>query len=210
MIVRNADGTRPEMCGNGLRCVAWDLARTRGFQEDKDYTIETDAGPRWFRVARTADADVGLVTLGMGKVQYLGDEPIAVGALDLEVAVGDAGNPHAIIFGPPRPVTEMQTIGEALGQHKLFPNGVNVGFAQRASEDSLRLVVFERGVGFTLACGTGACAAAVASWRKGIARADGPTDVILPGGTLTISASVDGQVQMRGPARLVYVGELNL
>jgi diaminopimelate epimerase len=214
MIVRNADGTRPEMCGNGLRCVAWDLARTRGFVEGAEYIVETDAGPRSFRFAKTDDAALGLVSIGMGKVQYLGDErlKLALGeaqALELEVAIGDAGNPHAIFFGPPRSTAEMQALGEALGKSARFPNGVNVGFAQRASEDSLRLVVFERGVGFTLACGTGACAAAVAAWAKGLTRAHGPTDVVLPGGTLTITAAEEGHVEMRGPARLVFVGELN-
>jgi diaminopimelate epimerase len=211
MVVRNADGSTPEMCGNGLRCVAWELVRKGIASADTPFTIDTDAGPRTFVVRPSEDGSSAQVTINMGRVITTGKGTIVSADRTTDFTSADAGNPHAVIFGPPLDRETMTQIGVALAKDKMFPDGVNAGFATMhagAAQPTFDLVVFERGVGFTLACGTGACAAVVTAWHLGLVRNHAPTRVNLPGGTLLISREADGTILMEGPARLVYEGVL--
>jgi diaminopimelate epimerase len=199
MLILNADGSIPEMCGNGIRCVA--LAVTKGSYVSSRVLIETDAGLRECAVER--NANTGQVTVDMGSVRVLNTRLLEVQNRKLSVVEATAGNPHAILFGAfSREV--MASLGPALCTHPEFPQGTNVEFAS-VRDREIHLVVWERGVGFTLACGTGAAATAVAAWDAGLLPR-GETIVHLPGGPLTISPGVDDHVSMRGPARIVFNG----
>jgi diaminopimelate epimerase len=209
MRVVNADGSIPEMCGNGLRCVALHLARRarggrdRAHANDLELRVETDAGPRVCRVDATDSG--ALVTVDMGPVRVLGDRTVAVDGQTVVVAVADAGNPHAVLFGEFAP-SDAESLGPRIATHADFPRGTNVEFA-RAGADGIDLVVWERGVGMTLACGTGACATAAVACAKGLAQRGRPVAVRLPGGALEVTIDEVGRATMRGPARHVFSGE---
>jgi len=202
MRVINADGSVPEMCGNGLRCVALHVARARG-AKDGELTIETDAGPR--RCAVEDAQGEGIVTIDMGVVRVTGERSLEVDGEALTFALADAGNPHAILFGA-WSREAIARIGPQVATHASFPKGTNVEFA-RAGVDGIDLVVWERGVGLTLACGTGACATAAAACMRGVVEADRRIAVRLPGGTLEVTyVAATSRVIMRGPARRVFAG----
>ncbi len=205
MRVINADGSVPEMCGNGIRCVALHLAMARGLDQ-ATFTIATDAGPRTCAVERKGNR--ATVRVDMGVVTFEGDREIDVGGERLVVAIGDAGNPHAISFGE-FDDARIDALGPAIATHAAFAGGINAEFAT-VRGDAIDLVVWERGVGRTLACGTGACATAVAAIAK--KKVPGPrVRVALPGGDLEIEAGARGaSTFMTGPARLVFHGELEV
>lgn len=202
MRVVNADGSIPEMCGNGLRCVALHVARS-GKRADGSY--ETDAGLRGCVVdTRGDDAQV---TVDMGLVRSLGPKTLDLGDGEiLEVRVGDAGNPHAIVFGDFDDAT-IRRIGPKVAVHPTFAEGTNVEFATIRDRE-IDLVVWERGVGLTLACGTGACATVAVACDNGLLEWRHPTLVHLPGGALEITVTKEGGCKMRGPAHHVYSGIL--
>lgn len=203
MRVINADGSVPEMCGNGLRCVALHVARTRGLGS-ASLAIETDAGLRECRV-EDETADGALVTVDMGEVEVESDVTLEVDGVRLELTLADVGNPHAVTFtGADRALAER--LGPRVATHPRFPRGTNVEFCT-AGERGIDVVVWERGVGLTLACGTGACATAAVACAKGLAAYDQPIEVRLPGGPLLLV--IHGQSRratMRGPARRVFSG----
>jgi diaminopimelate epimerase len=199
MIVRNADGSRPEMCGNGLRCVAGHLC------QEGVVTIDTDAGPRRCEVRRTShDRAEVLVDMGVARG---GPELVAVvGGREHRFVTIDMGNPHAISFEP-HGQGALDVLGPAVAV--LPPGGTNVELVRLDEPSVLIVEVWERGVGRTLACGTGACAVAVAACDTGRARFDTPLTVVLPGGSLEITvAAATRAVRMRGPARRVFSGEV--
>ncbi len=205
MHIYNSDGSVAAMCGNGVRCVARWLAERRGL--DGEFTIETDAGPRRCSVHRGAGGEVEAVSVEMGPARVEGEQDFSVGAERLHAVRVSMGNPHAVFF-------DRATAGRAaeLGPtvEAAVPGGVNAGFAE-ARAGGLDLVVWERGAGLTEACGTGACAAAVAAVRTGRVAAGGPLEVRLPGGPLQITVAPDlGRVTMRGPATRVFEGEADL
>jgi diaminopimelate epimerase len=197
--ILNADGSVPEMCGNGVRCVARYLAEARGVREGK-LCIETDAGDRTCDVG----AD-GSVTVDMGVLRVLGDRRIDVDNEPVTVSLADAGNPHAVLFGT-FARADIERLGPRIATNPAFPRGTNVEFARLAAHDTLEVTVWERGVGITLACGTGACATAAVAQRKGMVPAGRPIAVRLPGGPLEIVVGDDGRTTMRGPARRVFAG----
>jgi diaminopimelate epimerase len=203
MRVVNADGSVPEMCGNGIRCVAIHLARKQG-QAAAELRIDTDAGPRVCQVEDVAGA--GMVTVEMGEVRVLGERTVEVEGMPESLTVADVGNPHAVLFGS-FTRDEVARIGPRIATHPAFPRGTNVEFA-RAAGGQIDLVVWERGVGITLACGTGACATAAVACAKGLATKGAPIEVRLPGGPLQVTIQPNGFATMRGPARRVYAGEL--
>jgi diaminopimelate epimerase len=205
MRVVNADGSVPEMCGNGVRCVALHVARARGVREAV-LVVDTDAGP--CRCAVTDRGDEAQVTVDMGMVRVLEDHVLDVADRRVAFTSADAGNPHAILFGE-FPRSEVDILGPALSAHSLFARGTNVEFA-RVTPDGVDLVVWERGVGLTLACGTGACATAAVACAKGLAKPGAPIAVRLPGGRLDITVGHDSRVTMRGPARHVFSGVVSL
>jgi len=137
-------------------------------------------------------------------VRFEGDREIDVGGERVKLAIGDAGNPHAILFGEFSDA-QIDALGPRIATHAAFPAGTNVEFA-KIRDGGIDLVVWERGVGRTLACGTGACATAVAAIRKGLLRGE-RVRVSLPGGDLDIEIGDDATV-MTGPARLVFRGEV--
>ncbi|HEY1696431.1 MAG TPA: diaminopimelate epimerase [Polyangiaceae bacterium] len=198
MSVVNADGSVPEMCGNGLRCVATHLAAKRAHPAGP-LRIETDAGER-----DCAVGDDGEVTVDMGIVRALGERAVDVDGKPIVLALGDAGNPHAVLFGT-FARGDVERLGPRIATHAAFPRGTNVEFA-RVEGDGIDLVVWERGVGVTMACGTGACAAVAVAVAGGLLPAGRAVTVQLPGGRLEVRIAVDGRATMRGPARHVFSG----
>jgi diaminopimelate epimerase len=219
MRVFNADGSVPEMCGNGIRCVALHLvSRGSGFGHvGRPFAIDTGAGEH--RVLVHEGGDEGRVEVWMrapslepGDLPLRSDhrwvsEPIEVAGRLVGVTAVSMGNPHAVLFDES---AERAAIGPALEIDPRFPERVNVGFATRTRR-GLELAVWERGVGWTMACGTGACAAAVAAVETGRAERGQPLAVHLPGGPLTIVVGAEGEpVRMTGPARHVFSGRITI
>jgi diaminopimelate epimerase len=223
MRVINADGSRAEMCGNGLRCVAFHLARTGRLAVGATVALETDAGPHPSTVLGI-DGTVASVRIAMRPasraptdVPLLSDAPM----IDVELRPLDAtvhvtavsmGNPHAVLFDD---VGEARReLGPALQRDARFPKKANVGFARMLDQPGRRameLFVYERGAGWTEACGTGACAAAVAAVETGRASRGQPIEVNLPGGPLEIVVGErSDRIRMTGPARHVFSGSLLL
>lgn len=201
MRVINADGSIPEMCGNGVRCVALHFARARRLGKTA-LLVDTDAGPR---ACAVDDAQgEGMVTVDMGVVRVLGDRIVQVDGQPVTVATADAGNPHAVLFGA-FARGDVERLGPRLAVHPDFPRGTNVEFACVAT-DGIDLVVWERGVGITLACGTGGCATAAVACAKRLVATGTPVAVRLPGGRLDVTVDDSGRTTMRGPARHVFSG----
>ncbi len=220
MRVLNADGSEPEMCGNGLRCVALHLARTGRLPAgDVERAFATGAGPHVVRVH--AAGDEGLVEVALRPATFdparvpvaaprpLVDAPLELDGRTLRVTALSLGNPHVVTFDPLDEASR-RAIGPRFAKDPRFPEGVNVGFASPDAE-GLTLHVYERGVGFTQACGTGATAAAIAAVETGRAPRGVPLRVRLPGGTLTVQVdAVDAPARLIGPARHVFDGHVAL
>jgi diaminopimelate epimerase len=219
MAVINADGSEPEMCGNGLRCAALYLVQQGHGKAGEVFVVDTAAGPHPCEVI---DAHRGIVRIAMRAPQLtaakvpttLGDQqaldvPFEVLGRTVHITAVSMGNPHAVIFDAVD-ASERASIGPAIERDvAAFPERVNVGFAQLTGARAITLHVFERGAGWTEACGTGACAAAVAAIETGRIARGGPIVVTLPGGTLEIEVRDGEPVSMTGPARKVFVGELS-
>jgi len=227
MRVLNADGSEAEMCGNGLRCVVKYLYdRDPGLRKEA-LVIDTGAGPLRCAIepsgtqARTVTVDMGRPRLTRAEVPMTGpagercvDQPIQIPG-DTEarkVTAVSMGNPHAVVFvgagGEHRRLA--RTVGPALETHPSFPKKTNAEFAHVLSPQEIDLVVWERGVGITSACGTGACATVVAACLTGRATPGTEVRVHLPGGVLAITVAADlSTVFMRGPAAHVFEGELD-
>ncbi|MGM0555629.1 MAG: diaminopimelate epimerase [Myxococcota bacterium] len=206
MIIHNRDGSRPEMCGNGVRCVALMAVETLGFERD-ELVVLSDAGPRRCRFGTNEDGE-WTVTVDMGDAaQESLPNTITIAARDYELWSVDMGNPHAVTFHDATE-SDVDAIGATLNDdHPLYAKGVNVEFVDVVSETAIEVTVYERGVGRTMACGTGACAAAVVAIKQGRVRDDHPVKVHLPGGVLEIE--VDGDhVWMTGPVEHVCDGEV--
>lgn len=203
MIVQNADGSRPEMCGNGLRCVALHLARRDGLPHTT-YRIDTDAGPRQCVVER--DGPLGTVLIDLGCAEQGGVERARVDGSEYAFTRISIGNPHAIALGDIPDSAAVDRIGPLVSSQ--IPGGTNVEFVARRGPASFELVVWERGVGRTLACGTGAGATAAALAFAGQAPFDAPVEMRLPGGVLQLWVSREShEVKLRGPARWVFEGK---
>lgn len=199
MIIVNADGSRPEMCGNGVRCVARHMVEQFNFPDA--FTVVSDAGEKACVVHRD---DGFSVNVNMGQAVIKGHFLVSEDSRELRIHSVDIGNPHAIIFDE-----EDSTLLDKLGarfntERALFQSGVNLEFVQRDG-DELHVVVFERGVGRTHACGTGACAVAFAAWESEYIE-QGPVKVRLPGGLLTIESREDG-IWMDGAVNAVFSGK---
>lgn len=203
MKVLNADGSVPEMCGNGLRCVALHFARGNAARGTKaEITFDTDAGLRPCAIDDTDGR--GLVTVDMGVVRVTEALRIDLDGDTWELVGADAGNPHAITT---RAATRavIDSVGPRLATHSRFPAGTNVEFAVYR-KGVVDLVVWERGVGVTHACGTGACATVAVGVAKGLVAKGEETVVNLPGGALFVTMRADDHAIMRGPARHVFSG----
>jgi diaminopimelate epimerase len=219
MKVINADGSVPEMCGNGLRCVALHLART-GRVQGGSIVVDTDAGPHECEI--DAHGDAGSVEVVMRAPSFTpaslpirAEAPLVGGRFEVDGAALTAtavsmGNPHLVTFDEVG--DRRATLGPRIERDPRFPQGVNVGFGVLSGDGrEIVLDVWERGAGWTRACGTGACAAVAAAVETGLAARGEPITVRLPGGALAIRVGAPGEpVRMRGPARYVFGGELDL
>jgi diaminopimelate epimerase len=204
MTVLNADGSRPEMCGNGLRCVALHLALGDGSERAR-YVIETDAGLRTCDVERHGTR--ALITAALGQAEVLNGSVHELLGERLAIVPVSVGNPHAVVFDANHTIADIDRLGAALSAN--IAGGVNVEFVRPAGGRRFEVVVWERGVGRTLACGTGAGAVAAAACLAGRAGFGEWIDVALPGGVLAVRVSQGSLlVEQRGPAELVYSGEL--
>jgi diaminopimelate epimerase len=205
MTVINFDGSRPEMCGNGLRCVAAFVAERRGIET---MDIDTDAGLRACRILGV-NAGVASVSVNMGPAERLGTRRPAAGN-GRELVGISMGNPHAVCFVDHEdPELLARALGPAIEVDRVYaPAKTNVEFARVEADGSITLWVWERGVGITSACGTGACATVAAAVDLGLRDADRPSAVRLPGGELSITVPrvASEQVVMIGPARQVFSG----
>lgn len=211
MRIMNADGGEVEACGNATRCVA-DMLMSKN--KTTNVTVETTVG-----ILSATRAENNRITVDMGPASDAWDAiPLSreVDTLSLDISVGplanptavSVGNPHAVFFVEDPEAVDLAKFGPEIEHHDLFPNRTNVEAAALVGPDEIRLRVWERGVGITQACGTGACATLVAAARRGLTGRKG--DVHLDGGTLTIEWLENGHVLMTGPATTVYSGELDL
>jgi diaminopimelate epimerase len=215
MRIWNADGGEVAQCGNAARCVGWLLMEESGRPAAR---LETASG-----VVEVSRAGVRSVTVDMGKPgldwrDIPLAEPMDTRGIELQVGPIDApvlhtpgcvsmGNPHVVFFVADAEAAPVREVGSMIEHHRLFPERVNVGFAQIKARDRIRLRVWERGAGVTLACGTGACAAVVAAHRRGLC--DRAARVEMDGGELFIEwRASDDHVLMTGPVEADFEGEL--
>jgi len=217
MRIFNSDGSEPEMCGNGIRCLAKFVAALEGTTQPRAYKIHTLAGLMTPHL--TAD---GLVTVDMGEPRLLAaeilttlgqpdetvvEQPLEVAGQAWKVTCVSMGNPHCITFVEDVAAIPLEQLGPQFETHAVFPKKTNTEFIQVVRPDYLRMRVWERGAGMTLACGTGACAALVAAVLT--KRSDRSAIVELPGGNLQIEWSPEtNRLLMTGPAEQVFIGRI--
>jgi len=211
----NADGSEVEQCGNGVRCFAR-FVYERQLTNKKRFKVQTSAG-----IVEPELGENGWVRVNMGYPKFLPNEiPFLAEELDalydialqdnelLTIDVVNMGNPHAVTIVPDVLTADVAKIGPQVEAHARFPQRVNAGFMQIVDEKHARLRVFERGVGETMACGTGACAAAVSGMRRGLLANN--VEIELAGGKLQIEWKEGDVVWMTGPTATVYEGRLDL
>lgn len=219
MRIFNSDGSEPEMCGNGIRCLARFLADLQApSRTPQTYQIETLAG----MITPQIQAD-GQVTVDMGVPRLTAAEipttlmeedcrtilqPLEVAGRTWKVTCVSMGNPHCITFVDNVAEIALESIGPQFEHHPVFPQRTNVEFIQVVAPDYLKMRVWERGAGITLACGTGACASLVAGFITG--RCERKATIELPGGPLVIEWSESNErIYMTGPAQRVFTGKLS-
>jgi diaminopimelate epimerase len=209
----NADGTESEACFNASRCVARLLLDERGLARVK---LSTKGG-----MLVCSDAGKGLVTVDVGEPRLDWNEvplagavdttnfPLDIGGTSLPVSAVSMGNPHCIVFVPDAEKAPLTVLGPRIETLPFFPKRTNVEFAQVLDQGRIRMRVWERGVGVTLACGTGACATAIAAVRRGLAGRK--VELVLDGGSLWIEwREADGHVLMTGPTAMPFQGRVDL
>ena len=220
MEMYNADGSRSEMCGNGLRCVG-KYVYDHGIARKERLLAETDAGVKGIDlviaagVAVAARIDMGAPRLERSEIPMLGapgrviGEALRAGDRDLRVTCVSMGNPHCVVFVDDPDACPVATVGPAIERHPSFPNRTNAEFVRVISPSEIRQRTWERGSGETLACGTGACAVAVAARLNGLTGPD--VTIHLRGGDLRVEwAGGDAPVFMTGPAVEVFRGEIEV
>lgn len=211
----NADGGEVEQCGNGARCFVR-YVHEHGLTAKREIRVETRGGI----IAPRLEAN-GEVTVDMGaprfrpaEIPFVGDEDALIHQLEIagrfiDIGIVSMGNPHAVRLVRDVERAPVKRDGARIESHPRFPHRVNAGFMQRVDRHAIRLRVFERGAGETLACGSGACAAAVVGIRQGLL--DSPVRVSMRGGDLTIVwDGPDAPVLMTGPATTVFAGEIEI
>ena len=218
MRIFNSDGSEAEMCGNGIRCFARYLCN-RGMAGES-MTVETLAGVRTIDVVTTGSSEVGFrVNMGAPgldaeQIPVSGFEgrmisrPLEVDGARFDITCVSMGVPHCVIFVDSTADVPLWQLGPAVETHSAFPRGTNVEFAEVLKRDEVKVRVWERGAGITLACGTGACATVVAGVLNGIM--DRKAMVHLPGGDLQIHWQEGGEVYMTGPAEEVFTGTFDI
>lgn len=220
MDMYNADGSQAEMCGNGIRCVA-KYVYDYGLTDKTSISIETLAGIKYLDLQVT-DGKVSLITVNMGSPELVPDkipvisdskrvvdEPIEVDGTTYKMTCVSMGNPHCIVFVEDTASFPLETVGPLFENHERFPKRVNTEFIQLLDRKTVNMRVWERGSGETLACGTGACASAVACILNGLT--ENEITLHLLGGDLIVRwDQEENLVYMTGPARVVFDGEIVL
>ena len=212
----NSDGSIGEMCGNGIRCLAL-FARVEGLTDKDEINVNTRAGMKTVEIQDdTVRVDMGQPIFDAARIPVQAQDPLHA-KIELESGVIEAaclsmGNPHAVLFVDDPDAAPVTTLGPTIEHHPMFPNKVNVEFVRVEGPRRVRMRVWERGSGETLACGTGACAAAVAA--RLLEEMDPEVTVVLPGGELTVewAGSLDDSatVFLTGPAVRAFEGEVDL
>ncbi len=215
----NADGSEGKMCGNATRCIG-KFVYDKGLTDKTRVTLETLSGIKILDLD-VKDGKVEKVTVDMGKANFkAGEIPVISGSnevVEQELTVGDRtdkitcvsmGNPHCVIFTQGIDSLELEKIGPGYENHPMFPERINTEFVEFIDPHTLKMRVWERGSGETLACGTGACATVSAAVKTGRCPADEFVTVKLIGGNLEIMYKTDGTVIMKGPAAFSFEGEI--
>lgn len=211
----NADGGEVDQCGNGARCFMR-FVHEQGLSDKSELSVETASGT--LQLVQEADSQI---TVNMGVPRLEPDDipfiatardetyPLEINGIELEVAVVSMGNPHAVLRVDNVDAAPVAELGPGIESHPRFPERVNAGFMQILDNETIRLRVYERGAGETLACGSGACAAVVAGRLQD--RLTARVKVVLKGGELVVSWPGEGRpVMMTGPATTVYRGRIKL
>ncbi len=224
MRIFNPDGSESEACGNGLRCLVRYVMTNNLNQKKDELSIETLSGIRQARLVKRGHQS--FISVSMGKPLFepraipvaaevgkgsiydimLGDYPLTIDGSILKLNFVSMGNPHAVYFAPDS-IAEfpLTTLGKKVENNPLFPRGVNFEVARMTSPGRCEMRVWERGAGETLACGSGACAVAVAARMRGLS--GNKLELSLPGGLAEVSWDGQGEVRLTGPAEVVFSGE---
>ena len=220
MRIFNADGSEAMMCGNGIRCVAKFLYDT-GLAHKKHLEIDTLSGVKYCDIiekngeAVAVTVDMGRAELVPGRIpvslpgERIVGETVSVAGGEYEVTCVSMGNPHCVLFGGDPMELDLETVGPRFEKDPIFPQGVNTEFIEVIDSHTLKMRVWERGSGETMACGTGACAAAVAACLNGYCKMGEDITVHLRGGDLVINYT-DERVRMTGEAVKVFDGEIEV
>ncbi len=216
----NLDGSEGKMCGNGIRCVG-KLAHDLGYVKGDSVKIETLSGVKTLALNKGADGKVRSARVDMGAPVLRGEDipsaysgetvvnvPIEVDGKTFGATLVSMGNPHCVVFADPDTVG-LEHFGSLFERHPAFPERINTEFVRVIDKNRLKMRVWERGSGETLACGTGACASAVAAVLNGCCQKNSEISVFLLGGELRITYT-DETVYMEGPAELVFTGEIEI
>lgn len=216
MRIFNADGSEAMMCGNGSRCVG-KYVYEYGLTKKETITLETLSGIKTLNLHIT-DGKVNTVSVDMGKSEVLSligsdipfiNKPIIANGITMYGTSVSMGNPHIVFFVENIETTDITTIGPIFEHHEWFPDRTNVEFAQIISPEKIRMRVWERGSGVTMACGTGACATLVAAFANRLSKSK--ADIVLDGGVLNVELNEnDGSVIMTGPAATVFEGKISI
>ena len=221
MRIFNADGSEAMMCGNATRCVG-KYVYEHGMTDKTEVSLETNSGIKYLTLyVNEATNKVDAVKVDMGKailkpaeipVADDGDrfiaKPVVVDGVSYDMTCVSMGNPHAVVFLPEIDSLDLEKMGPSFEHHPLFPNRVNTEFIRVIDDHTLQMRVWERGSGETFACGTGACAAAVASVLNGYCKREQEILIHLRGGDLRIIYHNDESVTMIGPATFIFEGQM--
>lgn len=217
MRIINSDGSEAEMCGNGIRCFA-KYVYDSGIIEKKQFTVETPAGIMEPEITVGADNKAELITINMGRPSFnrseipmegtdgrVLNEDLGVDGENWKITSLLMGVPHTVTYVDDVDSVDIEKIGPLFEKHEAFPKHTNINFAQQMDDRTVKVRTWERGAGATLACGTGSCSVAVASFLNG--RTGREVDIQLPLGTLHIEyREEDGNVYMTGPAAVSFTG----
>lgn len=217
MRIINSDGSEAEMCGNGIRCFA-KYVYDSGIIEKKQFTVETPAGIMEPEITVGADNKAELITINMGRPSFnrseipmegtngrVLNEDLCVDGENWKITSLLMGVPHTVTYVDDVDSVDIEKIGPLFEKHEAFPKHTNINFAQQMGDRTVKVRTWERGAGATLACGTGSCSVAVASFLNG--RTGREVDIQLPLGTLHIEyREEDGNVYMTGPAAVSFTG----
>ncbi len=220
MRIFNADGSEAKMCGNGSRCVG-KYVYDNGLTDKLNLTLETLSGVKYLTLHPGSDGKIESATVDMGapelnppSIPVIADSnieiPVEAEGKSFKITAVSMGNPHGVIIVDNPDMIDIHAVGKTLEHHPMWPDRANIEFAQVINPKEIRMRVWERGSGETQACGTGACATAVAASLLGLADSEGVT-VHLLGGDLEISRdSQTGHILMKGPATTVFTGEMEV